>query len=58
MIPSLWTALSEKDIAHEYLFPMWELMNIFGKETFLGAEQCFVDNKLTIVSELNKEAKK
>lgn len=43
--------------AHEYLFPMWELMNIFGKETFLGAEQCFVDNKLTIVSELNKEEK-
>jgi len=43
--------------AREYFIPMWELMNIFGKNTYPGAEQCFVDNKLTIVPEPTKEEK-
>jgi len=41
--------------AHEYLFPMWELMNIFGKQVYAGAKQCFVVNKLMIVPESKKK---
>ena len=34
-----------------YCFPLWELMYIFGKYTYMGGKQVFYDNNIKLDTE-------